>query len=95
MTSPDGSPSTWTTNHRGIVIDMSRTIGTVREWHGELGWGVLDSPETPGGCWAHWSNIDGTGFGALTLGATVQLDWEHAQQDGFSFRATRIHTPPE
>ena len=29
----------------------------VREWHADLGWGVLDSPETPGGCWAHFSVI--------------------------------------
>jgi CspA family cold shock protein len=74
---------------------MSRTIGTVREWHGELGWGVLDSPDTSGGCWAHWGNIDGTGFRALTVGTTVQLDWEERAQDGYSFRATRIHTPTQ
>jgi CspA family cold shock protein len=28
----------------------------VREWHDDEGWGVLDSTETPGGCWAHRSN---------------------------------------
>lgn len=73
-----------------MVITMEWTTGIVREWHGELGWGVLDSPDTPGGCWAHWSNIDGTGFRALTVGAAVQLELEPAQQDGYSFRATRI-----
>src|SRR5687767_5224347 len=31
---------------------------TVREWHNDLGWGVLDSPETPGGCWIHYSAIE-------------------------------------
>ena len=30
----------------------------VREWHEDLGWGVLDSPDTPGGCWVHYSVID-------------------------------------
>ncbi|WP_220126912.1 cold shock domain-containing protein [Rhodococcus spelaei] len=69
---------------------MGQTRGTVREWHAELGWGVLDSPDTTGGCWAHFSNIDGTGFRALTVGATVDLDWERAEQDGYSFRATRV-----
>ncbi|MGW6695347.1 cold-shock protein [Rhodococcus sp. NPDC054953] len=69
---------------------MELTRGTVREWHAERGWGVLDSPATPGGCWAHYSNIDGTGFRALTVGATVDLDWERAEQDGYSFRATRV-----
>ncbi|WP_245207918.1 cold shock domain-containing protein [Rhodococcus gordoniae] len=42
------------------------------------------------GVGAHFSHIDGTGFRALTVGAAVQLDWEPAQQDGYSFRATRI-----
>ncbi|EME17512.1 hypothetical protein G419_19164 [Rhodococcus triatomae BKS 15-14] len=69
---------------------MGRTRGKVREWHAELGWGVLDSPDTPGGCWAHYSNIDGTGFRALTVGATVDLDWEQREQDGYAFRATRV-----
>lgn len=69
---------------------MGRTTATVREWHGELGWGVLDSPETPGGCWAHFSNIEGTGYRALTVGAAVELDWELAEQDGFRFRAVRV-----
>ncbi|MFC4604418.1 cold shock domain-containing protein [Rhodococcus kronopolitis] len=72
---------------------MGQTTGTVREWHAELGWGVLDSPDTPGGCWAHYSNIDGTGFRALTVGATVDIDWEHAAQDGYRFRATRVKQP--
>ncbi|GAA5700568.1 hypothetical protein Save01_01368 [Streptomyces avermitilis] len=26
---------------------------TVREWPDEKGWGVLDSPKTPGGCIGH------------------------------------------
>lgn len=74
-----------------ITVTMGQTVGTVREWHAELGWGVLDSPDTPGGCWVYWSTIDGTGFRALTAGATVEFGWELAQQDGYSFRATRVH----
>jgi CspA family cold shock protein len=34
----------------------------VREWHGKEGWGVLDAPEVPGGCWAHYSMIDMGGY---------------------------------
>ena len=61
---------------------------TVREWHRDEGWGVLDSAATPGGCWAHFSVLDG----ALELhaGQQVELDHEIADQDGFSHRATRI-----
>lgn len=33
------------------------TTGSVRSWFGEEGWGVIDSPETPGGCWAFFSHI--------------------------------------
>ena len=69
---------------------VGQTRGTVRQWHAELGWGVLDSRDTPGGCWVHFSPIDGTGFRAPAVGAAVQLDWEPARQGGYSFRATRI-----
>ena len=41
------------------------TVGTVRRWHDEEGWGVIDSPDTPGGCWAHYSNVAVTGHESL------------------------------
>jgi len=28
------------------------TRGVVRDWNGVAGWGVIDSSQTPGGCWA-------------------------------------------
>lgn len=31
---------------------MSRVTGSVRVWYAVQGWGVFDSAETPGGCWA-------------------------------------------
>lgn len=43
-------------------------IATVREWNDEEGWGVLDSAETPGGCFGHYSGIQGTGFRTLSAG---------------------------
>jgi CspA family cold shock protein len=33
-------------------------VGVVREWNAEEGWGVVDSDETPGGCWVHFSHIE-------------------------------------
>lgn len=70
---------------------MEQTTGTVREWHAEEGWGVVDSPDTPGGCWVHFSAIDGSGFRALTVGSKVDLGWELVKdQDGYKFRATRV-----
>lgn len=65
---------------------------TVREWYAEDGWGVLDCPETPGGCFAHFTNIEMQGYRSLNRGATVELDWEAPgfNQDGFYYRAVRV-----
>ena len=62
----------------------------VRVWHAENGWGVLDSPDTPGGCWAHYSHIEMDGYKRLENGQVVQLQWEAPGQDGFDFRAVRV-----
>jgi cold shock protein len=64
--------------------------GTVRFWHDELGWGVLDSPETPGGCWAHFSQLIMPGYGALTAGEPVSFTYEAGDQDGYAFRAVEV-----
>ncbi|MGI5374979.1 cold shock domain-containing protein [Streptomyces sp. CA-251387] len=65
---------------------------TVREWHDEEGWGVLDCPETPGGCWGHYSDIQMDGFHVLSAGQTVDLVWEAPgfKQDGYDYRAVSI-----
>lgn len=66
---------------------MTTTRGTVRNWRHEEGWGVIDSPDTPGGCWAHFSHLAMTGYRALKTGQVVELEWEAAGQDGYSYRA--------
>ncbi len=66
------------------------TTGSVRSWFGEEGWGVIDSPDTPGGCWAHFSNVMIPGYKEFTAGELVNLDWEPADQDGYRFRALRV-----
>lgn len=62
----------------------------VREWHRDDGWGVVDCPETPGGCWAHFSRIEMDGYKSLTAGQRVELEWEVFRQDGFEYRAVRV-----
>jgi cold shock protein len=73
----------------------------VREWHADLGWGVLDSPETPGGCWTHFSAIETRRvagghegevyeYKSLNERDVVDLDWEAPGQDGFKYRATVV-----
>ena len=63
---------------------------TVGAWHDELGWGVLDSVATPGGCWTHFSALDFDGYRSLTPGQQVQLTAEAADQDGYAWRAVRV-----
>ena len=74
---------------------------TVREWHEEFGWGVLDSPETPGGCWTHFSAVATTVLSSeggltvseykiLSVGESVDLQWEEPGQDGYDFRAVTV-----
>ena len=64
--------------------------GVVRLWYDEEGWGVVDSPSTPGGCWTHFSVIEVEGFRSLAKGASVRLRWESPGQDGYDYRASWV-----
>ena len=76
---------------RAFVFCTGRMVtATVRDWYEEEGWGVLDSPETPGGCFVHFSNIEMQGYRSLTPGQQVRLDWDAPGQDGYDFRALRV-----
>jgi CspA family cold shock protein len=66
------------------------TAATVRDWHAEDGWGVLDSDATPGGCWTHFSNLDFDGYRSLSPGQQVELTAEAPGQDGYPWRAVRV-----
>ena len=68
-------------------------LAQVRVWHDEHGWGVVDSADTPGGCWVHFSHVDVDGDSSLSEGDLVELSYERAHQDGFLFRATRVILP--
>jgi CspA family cold shock protein len=67
-----------------------RIVGVVRVWHGDDGWGVVDSPQTPGGCWVHFSVVDVPGYHELRAGQQVLLELEDADQDGYAYRATHV-----
>lgn len=64
--------------------------GTVRVWHDDEGWGVIDSQDTPGGCWAHLTCVLVPGYPTLVAGQLVTLAYEPAEQDGYSFRAIEV-----
>lgn len=71
--------------------DGTATVrGVVQEWHAEDGWGVIESSSTPGGCWAHDSALQMEGFRSLQEGRRVEMEFETADQDGYSFRAVRV-----
>lgn len=59
----------------------------VRDWFPEEGWGIVDSPHTPGGCWVHFSRVQSRGLRELVPGESVALEFEHADQHGFHYRA--------
>ena len=70
-----------------------RAVGTVRSWNAEEGWGVIDAPGAPGGCWTHVSHLDMSGFRSLKAGQEVDLEFDDRGQDGFPFRAVRVIVP--
>jgi cold shock CspA family protein len=65
-------------------------VGVVRVWHRDDGWGVVDSPQTPGGCWVHLGVVDMPAHRELRAGQQVLLEVEDADQDGYAYRATRV-----
>lgn len=69
---------------------MRGTAGVVRSWSDDEGWGVIDSSQCPGGCWAHFSALAADSFWEPRAGEHVQFDGEEGDQDGFGFRATRV-----
>jgi CspA family cold shock protein len=75
------------------------SIGTVRSYDPDEGWGVIDGPDVPGGCWVHFGAIAADGYRQLTVGQTVSFHCERASQDGFDFRAVKVWTteaePPD
>ncbi|CAJ62888.1 hypothetical protein FRAAL4246 [Frankia alni ACN14a] len=67
------------------------TRGVVRTYDAERGWGVIDAPEVPGGCWVHYSMIEMDGYRDLVAGRQVTFRWEPvANQDGYRFRALTV-----
>ena len=68
------------------------STGSVRAYDADKGWGVIDGPDVPGGCWVHFSAIAADGYRELTAGQPVVFRAETADQDGFAYRAVRVWT---
>jgi hypothetical protein len=78
---------------------MTKIRGTIREWHADEGWGVFDSPETPGGCWvAHDEALPGGTAVPLTPGTPVRFSWvgiEDRPIRGYKFQAFSFYAVDE
>jgi CspA family cold shock protein len=75
------------------------SVGSVRTFDADEGWGVIDGPDVPGGCWVHFSALAMDGYRKLTRGQQVSFRAEAARQDGFAYRAVKVWTrgaePPD
>jgi CspA family cold shock protein len=70
--------------------------GVVRAYDSDEGWGVIDGPEVPGGCFVHFSSIVMDGYRALAAGQRVRFRFEHLDflQDGCRYRALAAWPEP-
>lgn len=66
------------------------SIGVVRSWSDDDGWGVVDPPEVPGGCWTPVSNVAVADVPSLAPVQRVHLERETPGQSGEEFRAVRV-----
>ncbi len=72
-------------------MDQDWVDGVVREYDDVEGFGVIDSLDTPGGCWLHYSMIEVPGRKTLFVGQMVHFTFEsEVKQDGFAFRAQQV-----
>ncbi len=71
---------------------MEPIAGVVRAYDADEGWGVIDAPEVPGGCFVLWASIQMGEFKTLTAGQSVTFTYETPgfQQDGFDHRAIQV-----
>lgn len=104
---PDGSITDFRSSDDGVPfvpepVPTSTTRAVVREFDGNEGWGVLDAPEFPGGCWVFFSAIEMDGFRMLHEGQQVAVEYvdlvaeygPDAEQDGYRYRAEWVKPFP-
>lgn len=64
--------------------------GRVKFWKATKGWGAIESASTPADVFAHFGDIDMEGYRELFSGEEVEFQYEAAQQDSFTLRATYV-----
>ena len=66
--------------------------GVVKWFDPDEGWGIIDAPEVPGGCFVHFSDIQMPGYRQLHAGQHVRFTFEQPGflQDGCPYRALEV-----
>jgi CspA family cold shock protein len=66
--------------------------GVVKWFDPDEGWGVIDAPQVPGGCFVHFSGIQMPGYRQLSAGQHVRFTFERPGflQDGCPYRAVAV-----
>jgi CspA family cold shock protein len=66
------------------------SVGSVRLFNADEGWGVIDGPDVPGGRWVPFSAIAMGGYRQLAQGEQVSFRAEAANRDGYAYRAVKV-----
>lgn len=72
--------------------DVQRSVGVVKFWKAEKGWGAISSDDLPPGrdAFAHFSSVVGEGYRSLEAGQRVEFTWHRAEQDSFDHVADQV-----
>lgn len=71
---------------------MGVTVGIVKFFKAEKGWGAISSVDIPDGedAFAHFSSTEIDGYRELEAGELVGFDYEPTVQDSFRWIATSV-----
>ena len=68
--------------------------GRVKFFRSEKGWGGIESDETPGDVWVHFSVIDADGYRELIQGEAAEFRYVPQEKDSWRYVATWVRRLP-
>jgi cold shock protein len=71
-------------------VPPDAVVGVVRWFSADEGWGVIDAPDAPGGCFVHFSVIQLPGYRELQAGQRVRFTSRSPGQDGCAYTALSV-----
>jgi cold shock protein len=73
--------------------EQARPVAGIVKWFdADEGWGVIEAPEVPGGCFVHFASIEAPGYRQLNAGQLVRFTFERPGflQDGYAYRSLAV-----